>query len=51
MIETAAVIGMVGTIVISTASLWYKFGRLETKVNFIYDNLKTTVSFKTNNKK
>jgi len=51
MIETAALIGLFAITLTTIAALYYKFGKLEAKVDFIYNNLKTVVSFKTNNKK
>lgn len=51
MIETIAVVGIFAATLTAIAALYYKMGKLDTKVDFIYDNLKTTVSFKTNGKK
>jgi len=50
MIESLAVIGVFGITITSIAALYYKMGHLETKVSFIYDNIKTIISFKDNNK-
>ena len=51
MIETLVTIGIFATTITAIGALYYKFGKLETKVDFIYDNLKTVVSFKSNNNK
>jgi len=50
MMETFAVIGIFSVTLTAIAALYYKMGRLETKVGFIYDNIKTVVTFKNNNK-
>jgi hypothetical protein len=46
MIETVVVIGIFATTLGSVAALYYKLGKLETKVNFIYNNINTVVRFK-----
>jgi hypothetical protein len=51
MIETVAFVGVFGLTLSAIAGLYYKMGKLETKISFIYDNLKTVVSFKNNNHK
>ena len=51
MIETLAVIGIFGLTLTSIAALYYKLGKLEVKVKFIYDNIKVVLSFVNNNKK
>jgi len=51
MIETIAIVGIFGVTLSAIAALYYKMGKIDTKVDFIYDNIKTTVAFKSNNKK
>jgi len=51
MLETVLTLGIFATTITAIGALYYKFGRLEAKVDFIYDNLKTVVSFKSNNNK
>ena len=50
MIETIVVIGILGAVMTSITALWHKMGKLQTKVDFIYENIKTVVTFKSNNK-
>lgn len=50
MMETTAVVGIIAIIVGALSALYYKMGRLEHKVDFIYDNLKIIVDFKNNHK-
>jgi len=46
MMETIAIVGVFTATLTAVAALYYKMGKLETKVSFIYDNIKTVVSFK-----
>lgn len=46
MIEVATIIGIFAVVVGAVSALYYKMGRLEHKVNFIYDNIKIVVDFK-----
>jgi len=46
MIETIELLGIVAINVGALSALYYKMGRLEGKVDFIYDNIRTVVSFK-----
>jgi len=50
MMETIADVGVLAIVITSIGAMYYKIGKLETKINFIYENLKTVVSFKSNNK-
>lgn len=51
MLETLAVIGIFGLTLGAISTLYYKMGKLESKVNFIYDNVKTVVTWVNNNNK
>lgn len=51
MIETA-VVGIISAATVGAiGALWYKMGKIETKVNLIYDNINIAVDWMNNNHK
>ena len=50
MIETILSIGAVAISASIGAGVWYKMGKMENKINFIYDNVTIAVNWKNGNK-
>lgn len=50
MLETAISIGSLAVSGGIAAAVWYKIGKMEGKINFIYDNVHIAVDWKNGNK-
>ncbi|MCK5504543.1 MAG: hypothetical protein KAJ10_05245 [Thermodesulfovibrionia bacterium] len=51
MIETIISLGALGVSAGIGAGVWYKIGKMENKINFIYDNVTIAVDWKNGSKK
>ncbi len=49
MIEDMTIPGILIGIIGAMAGLYYKIGKIEQKINLIYDNIKIVLQFKENN--
>lgn len=51
MIDTILSLGALGVSGAIGAGVWYKMGKIETKIDFIYQNVNIVVDWKNGNKK